>query len=112
MQVTIWHSRKQESPLVVHVVAISPGASTSGPARAAPALFPVVVAGPALSSGRRAHKGKVDSDLLLEQLFAVGAVDGGFGFVEGGVFDENVALQHISQCRMQARDSVRKRTLT
>jgi hypothetical protein len=96
MQIKIWHPRKLKRTLVVHVVAISPGASTSCPARAAPALLPVVVTGPALASGRRAHKGKVDSDLLLEQLFAVGAADGGFGFVEGGVFDENVALQHVS----------------
>ena len=91
-----WHPRQPDSTLVVHVVAVSPRASASRSACAAPALLPVVIAGSALASRWGAHKGKVDRDLLLEQLLAVGALDGGLGLVEGGVFNENVALLQIS----------------
>lgn len=42
--------------------------------------------------GRRAHKGEVNVDGLVEELGVVGAVDGGAGLVEGGVLDKRVAL--------------------
>ena len=41
---------------------------------------------------RRAHKGKVDVHGLVQQLGAVGAVDGGAGLLEGRVLDQRVAL--------------------
>jgi len=47
---------------------------------------------PSLASRRRPHKRKVDRDLLLQQLHVIGVLDGGFGFVEGRIFDEDVAL--------------------
>lgn len=41
---------------------------------------------------RRAHKGKVDAHRLVQQLGAVGAVDGGAGLLERRVLDQRVAL--------------------
>jgi hypothetical protein len=100
-------SCEQHHHLVVHIVAITSRASASRSASTAPALLPVVIAGPALSSRWGTHKGKVDGDLLLKQLLAVGTLDGGVGFVEGGVFNENVALQYISpRMLVTARDNL------
>ena len=50
---------------------------------------------------RRAHKGKVDVHGLVQQLGAVGAVDGGAGLLEGRVLDQRVAL--IKAERVSAR---------
>lgn len=60
--------------------------ATAGVARAA-----VVVA--VVLAGRGAYEGEVDGDGLLEELGLVGVVDGGAGFVEGGVLDQSVALE-------------------
>lgn len=46
-----------------------------------------------LSRRWRPYKGKVDRDLLLQQFGSIGVLDGGFRFLESGVFDENVALK-------------------
>jgi hypothetical protein len=56
-------------------------------------LSAVVVARAALGGWRWSHESELDRDLLLEELVAVGALDGGLGFVEGGEFDEDVALE-------------------
>jgi hypothetical protein len=60
-------------------------------------LSPVVIARTALAGGRWAYESKLDGDLLLEELVAIGALDGGLCFVEGGVFDEDVALESMHQ---------------
>jgi hypothetical protein len=60
-------------------------------------LGAVVVAGSCLGGGRGPHESEFDRDLLLEELVAVGALDGGPGLVEGGVFDEHVALAAMHQ---------------
>jgi hypothetical protein len=79
--------------VVVHVIAFASGAPAPRPSGTAPALFPVVVARAAFASGRWAHKGEVDGDLLLEEFCAIRVFDCFLGFVEGVVLDEDVALQ-------------------
>lgn len=84
------------SGLVVPV-AIAPVAAWT-PAPTARAPTPAAAARASSSSsaarliGGRAHEGEVDVDGLVEKLGVVGAVDGGAGLLEGGVFDEGVAL--------------------
>jgi hypothetical protein len=85
------------SASVVQVLAIASGAATPRPGGAAPALSAVVVARSSLGSWRGSHESEFDRDLLLKELVAVGALDGGAGFVEGGVFDEDVALAVMHQ---------------
>lgn len=84
---------------VFHVFAVTSRAPAPRPARAAATLSPVMVPRTCFASRRRPYKGEIDGDVLLKQLLAVGAFDGGLCFVEGGVFDENVALnvenQHV-----------------
>ncbi len=46
---------------------------------------------------RRAHKGKVDVHGLVQQLGAVGAVDGRAGLLEGRVLDQRVALANAER---------------
>jgi hypothetical protein len=87
------------SASIVQVLAIASRAATSRPSSAAPALPAVVVARPSLAGWWWSHESEFDRDLLLEELVAIGALDGGPGFVEGGVFDEDVALPKcISTC--------------
>lgn len=94
----ISHPRAQCRSLI-HILCVPPG--TPAPALApcaAPPVLPAcgcVPAPAALVRGRRAHKRVLDDDLLLEELEAVAAFDGAPGFVEGGEFDEDVAL-HVS----------------
>jgi hypothetical protein len=76
---------------ILHIVAIS--TRTAAPAPSTAAASPVVVSRASLGNRRWAHEGKVDIDFLLEQLLTIGTLDGGFGIVEGRVFDEDVALQ-------------------
>lgn len=64
--------------------------STSSPASDAPARAAAVVL--AAGVGRGPHEGEVDLNGLVEQLGLVGAVDGGAGLGERGVFDQCVAL--------------------
>lgn len=70
--------------LILHILCVSAGtpAPPSPPTSTAPLL-----ARAALACGRGPHKGKVDGDLLLEELLAVGALDCSFRFVEGGVLN-------------------------
>lgn len=70
-----------------------PSPSNATDARATTAATTAAVVG---VLWRRAYKGKVDVDGLVEQLGVVGAVDGGAGFLEGGVFDESVALTRVN----------------
>ena len=78
---------------ILHILAVASRASAPGPSSATSALFPIVITGASLAGGRRPHESKVDGDLLLEELFAIGALDGCLGLVEGGVLDEDVALR-------------------
>jgi hypothetical protein len=52
-----------------------------------------MVASASLAGWWWSYKGKVDRDFLLEQLFAVRALDSSVRFFESGVFDEDVSLQ-------------------
>jgi hypothetical protein len=57
-----------------------------------------MVAGAAFVYRRRSNEGKIDCDLLLEQLLAVRALDRGVCFFKGGVFDKDVALDKVNAC--------------
>lgn len=71
--------------------AVAPAASASA---ASPSDAPARAAAVVLAAGvgRGPHEGEVDLDGLVEQLGLVGAVDGGAGLGERGVFDQRVAL--------------------
>jgi hypothetical protein len=56
-----------------------------------------MIARAALAGGRWSYESKFDGDLLLEELIAVRALDGSLCFVEGGVFDKDVALDSMHQ---------------
>jgi hypothetical protein len=77
---------------IVHVLSITSRTPTPRPGSTPPALSPVVIARTALGGGWRSYESKFDGDLLLEELVAIGTLDGSLCFVEGGVFDEDVAL--------------------
>lgn len=59
---------------------------------AAPGTASCARSAPTTLLGRRSYKRVVDSDGLVEQLLAVGALDGGARIRDGGVFDQDVAL--------------------
>jgi hypothetical protein len=82
--------------LIVHVVTVASRTLAPGSSSTASALALVIVARAALAGWRRAHKGKVDGDLLLKELLAVGALDSGLCFFQGSVLDEDVALYKVS----------------
>lgn len=73
------------APAAVAPPAPSAASSADAPARAAAVVL-------AAGVGRGPHEGEVDLDGLVEQLGLVGAVDGGAGLGERGVFDQRVAL--------------------
>jgi hypothetical protein len=78
---------------VLHILAFSAG--TPAPPLAATAASPVfacLVASTALVRRRGPDEGVVHHDLLLEELQAIAIFHGSFRFVEGGVLDEDVAL--------------------
>lgn len=70
--------------------AVAPPSPASASSPDAPARAAAVVL--AAGVGRGPHEGEVDLDGLVEQLGLVGAVDGGAGLGERGVFDQRVAL--------------------
>ena len=55
---------------------------------------------PATLARRGPDESEVDEDGLLEKLGIMGAIDGSAGLLEGGVFDESVALEshHDTRC--------------
>lgn len=77
---------------VFHVFAVAARAPAPRPASTTSALPPVMIASTSFAGRRRPHKGEVDGNLLLEELFVVCALDCSLGFVEGGVLDEDVSL--------------------
>ena len=81
---------------VLHILPVPARTPTPAlPPRTPPPIVPArSIPAPSLIRRRRSHKRVVDHNLLLKQLLAVALLDGASGFVERGVFDEDVALQH------------------
>ena len=96
--------------LVVHVFATR--TPTPRSRCAAPALSPVVIACSSLAGWWWAHKGVVDSDLLLEQFLAIRALDGCFCLVERGILDKSVALFTLAMALPEKAKTSQARTLT
>lgn len=83
---------RPHSRLLFHSILL-PGTSTPRP----PPTTPTLPAPPRSTTGTRStrspsfpwrwpHKRKINRKCLIEQLCAVGAIDGGTGFAQGGVF--------------------------
>ena len=81
-------------------VVVRSGTATPAPAAASStsttAATTPLSAGFAFVGGRWSHESKIHSDSLLEQFGPVQGFDGVFGFGEGGVFDQCVALVYVS----------------
>lgn len=81
---------------VLHIVAVPTRAPAPSPSARAAAPVVVASAFPTVLGGRRrADESVVDDDLLLQELLAIAFLNGLLRFVEGGVFDEAVALHTL-----------------
>lgn len=108
------HPRIRTAALPTTPTALARLAATPAPA-AVPITLPSALG---LILRRRAHKGVVDGQRLVEQLRAVQGFDGGAGFGLRGVLDEDVALcrcqylLHSSLALVYVGGGLLRRTLT
>lgn len=82
--------------LILHILSVTTRTPAPRSTCTTPTLSLIMVASTSLSSRRRPYKGKVNGNLLLEQLFAICTLNCSGCFFESRVFNEDVTLYSIS----------------